>query len=111
MTTTVNPTTMTIGDVDAATNGVTAFKVLLGTTSGGPYAGPTATVPVADMTVSGSSYAVAMSKIAWSPALVPGTIYYGVCQEENAGGVSGNSPEASFQVVPAATPPQSLSFT
>lgn len=109
--TTVNPTNMTIGDTNAAINGVTAFKVLLGTTSGGPYTGPSATVPISEMTVSGTSYEVAMSKITWSPPLVPGTIYFGVCQEENAGGVSGNSPEASFQVVPAATPPQSLSFT
>jgi hypothetical protein len=107
----VNPTNMNVADANAAANGVTAFKVSLGTASGGPYTGPVATVPVASMTNNGSVYTVPMAQVTWNPALTNGVTYFGVAEAVNAGGASPPSPEASFQMVSLPTAPTALSFT
>lgn len=108
---TINPTTMNVGDAQAAAEGVTAFKVSLGTQSGGPYTAHTGSAPIAGLTPNNGVYAVPMSSIVWDSALSNGVEYFAVVQAENSGGTSGNSPEATFSLVVVPTAPASLSFT
>ena len=110
MTATVNPVNMNVGDTSAAAQGVTAFKVLLGTQSGGPYTAAATSVALSAMTDNAGVYTVAMAALTWNPPLQNGVTYFAVCEAENAGGLSPNSPEASFQMVSAPTAPTSLSF-
>ena len=108
---TINPTTMRVGDPPAATEGVTAFKVSCGTASGGPYAAAVATAPIGGIVPNNGVYDVPMSQLTFSPPLINNTVYFAVCQAEGAGGVvSGNSPEASFQISPPPSAPVSLAF-
>ena len=107
----VNPTNMNVGDATATANGVTAFKASLGTASGGPYTGPTATVPLTAMVDNGGVWTVPMAQVTWNPSLSNGVTYFGVSEAVNAGGASPPSPEASFQMVSLPSAPTSLSFT
>ncbi len=100
-----NPNTVTITDANVVAQGVTAFKVLVGTASGGPYTTSSATVNVSALTAGANGvYTCPFSALTFSPALSPFTAYYAVCEAENSSGASGGSPEASFQIetVPSA---------
>jgi hypothetical protein len=108
MTVVVNPKTVVVTDNLVATEGDTAFVLNVGTVSGGPYTASSATVPIAGLPVAGGAYSAAWSAITWAPALKPFTTYFMVAEAQNAQGVSGNSPEASFSLATAPAPPTAL---
>lgn len=101
-----NPVTVEITDASVVAQGVTDFKILVGTTTGGPYTTSSATVNVSAMTLGANGmYSCPFSALAFSPALNPFTAYFSVVEAQNAQGVSGNSPEASFQTATAPSAP------
>jgi hypothetical protein len=99
-----NPTTITIGDPNIAAQGVTSFKILVGTVSGGPYTTSVGTVPNASLTDSATGATGPLAAATFVPPLVPFTTYYAVCEAVDAQGASTNSPEAAwtFTTVPGA---------
>jgi len=106
----VNPTTLSITDTSAASQGVVDFKLLLGTTTGGPYNVSSATVNVSAMTNNSGVYTCPFSSLTFSPALQSFTNYFAVAEAQNGQGVSGGSPEASFQIETAPSAPTALGF-
>jgi len=108
--TTVNPNTIQIGDPSAASQGVTSFKLMVGTVSGGPYTFSSAVIPVSAFTLTNGVYSCAFSAASFAPALSPFTTYFAVSEATNATGTSGGSPEASFQIEAAPSAPVSLAF-
>jgi hypothetical protein len=111
MTVVVNPKTVVVTDNNVAIEGDTAFVLKLGTVSGGPYTASSATVPIAGLPVAGGAYSVSWGSITWAPALNPFTTYFMVAEAQNAQGVSGNSPEASFSLAAAPLPPIGLAIS
>ena len=111
MTAVVNPNTINITDANAVAQGVTDFKVLVGTSSGGPYTASSAKVNVSAMTLNGSVYSCPFSVLTFSPALQSFTTYFAVVEAENSIGASGVDPvEASFQIETAPSAPTAISF-
>lgn len=111
MTAVVNPNTVNITDANVVAQGVTDFKVLVGTASGGPYTASSAKVNVSAMTNNSGVYSCPFSALVFSPALANFTTYFVVVEAENAQGASGVDPvEASFQIETAPTPPTAISF-
>jgi hypothetical protein len=110
MTATVNPTTLTVGDSSLVAQNVTSLKVLVGTTTGGPYTTSTGTVPNSALTDSAAGATGPFSAVTFSPALANFVTYFAVCEVVNAQGNSGNSPEASFILQTAPSTPTSFSL-
>jgi hypothetical protein len=111
MAATINPSTISINDPVAATQGVTSFKLLVGTASGGPYTTSSAVIPVSAFTLNNGVYSCAFSAASFSPALSPFTVYFAVSEATSASGTSGGSPEASFQLETAPSAPTLLAFS
>ena len=105
MTVVVNPKGFQITDAAAAAQGVTSFNVLVGTATGGPYTASSASVALSALTLASGVYSGTWSELTYSPALAPFTIYFAVAEAVNAEGVSGNSPEATFQIETAPSAP------
>ena len=101
----VNPKSLSITDTAAAAETVTSFNVLVGTASGGPYTTSSASVALSALTDVSGVYSGAWSLLSFSPALSHNVTYFAVCQADNAGGASGNSPEVSFSLVAAPSAP------
>jgi len=104
-----NPLNFAIGAPSAQADGVTAVEIHVGTTAGGPYTAHTYPLTAAEVSAglaAGGNFSGTLVSV--GEALGPGT-YFGVSVVKNATGVSGNSPEASFQVQAAPSPP--VSFT
>lgn len=110
MATITNPTTVNITDAEVVAQGVTDFKVLVGTASGGPYTLSSAQVNVSAMTLNGSVYSAPFASLTFSPALSPFVTYFAVAEAQNSSGTSGGSPEASFQNLAAPSAPTGFSF-
>ena len=110
MTAVVNPNTINITDANVVAQGVTDFKVLVGTASGGPYTTSSAKVNVSAMTQNAGVYSCPFSALTFSPALSSFTTYFAVAEAENAQGASGGSPEASFSLASAPSAPTSFSL-
>ena len=108
--TVINPAQFHIGDSLVSTEGDTAFLVKVGTTTGGPYTVSSASVAISALTLSGSVYTGNWSQLTFSPALNPFTTYFAVAETQNAQGVSGGSPEASFSIATAPAAPTSLTL-
>ena len=106
--TVMNPKTVVVTDNLVTTEGDTAFVLKVGTVSGGPYTASSATVQISGLAVSNGAYTANWSAITWAPALNPFTTYFMVAEAQNAQGVSGNSPEASFSLATAPAAPTSL---
>ena len=106
--TVINPKTFAIGDPNVVAEGDTAFVLKVGTVSGGPYTASSATVPIGSLTASNGTYTGNWLNLSFSPALNPFTTYFMVAEAQNAQGVSGNSPEASFSLATAPAAPTSL---
>lgn len=112
MTAEVNPTTITVTDPNVVAQAVVAIKLLVGTTSGGPYTAATATVPVSSFTAGAAgAYSCPFASVTFSPALEPFTTYYMVAEADNSAGVSGNSPEVSFSLVSVPSAPTGLALS
>jgi uncharacterized membrane protein len=111
MTVVVNPKSFSVGDANVAAEGVTSFKMLVGTATGGPYTVSSASVPVSSLTLNGSVYTGNWSLLNFSPALSPFVTYFAVAEAVNAEGASGNSPEASFSLETAPSAPTSLALS
>jgi len=97
-----NPTTFTITDAKASAEKVTAFRLLLSQTQGGPYTLSSTDDALASLTqgTDPSGQATYTGTIAaLNLGLAPGT-WYAVAEAKNAGGYSANSPEVAFDVVP-----------
>lgn len=95
MATVTNPSTFTITDANVLAEGVTSFSVDFGTTSG-QYS-LHATVPVANLSVSGNTYTGTIANL--HQTLAAGT-WFAAARATNANGTSGESPEVSFSIVP-----------
>jgi hypothetical protein len=106
-----DPTTITIGDANIAAQSVTSFKILVGTTTGGPYTTSTGTLPNSALTDSATGATGPFSAVTFSPALSPNVTYFMVCEAVNASGASGNSPEVEVEVLSAPSTPTSFSAT
>jgi len=106
--TVINPKTVVVTDNLVATEGDVTFVLKVGTVSGWPYTASSATVPIAGLTVSNGAYTINWPAITWAPALSSFTTYFMVAEAQNAEGVSGNSPEASFSLATAPAAPTSL---
>lgn len=107
--TVLNPTTATITDPTAAADGVTGIAIHVGTATGGPY--PT----VFQLTAAEVSAGLASGNFTATLASIGDNLgsgtYFAVATATNATGVSGNSPEASFQVQKVPSAPTVLSFS
>jgi len=106
--TVINPKTFAIGDPNVVAEGDTAFVLKVGTVSGGPYTASSATVLISSLTNGSGTYTGSWSSLSFSPALNPFTTYFMVAEAQNAQGVSGNSPEASFSLATAPAAPTAL---
>ena len=105
----LNPSTITIVDANAAAQSVTAFKMLVGVTTGGPYSTSAASIPLSSFTNSSGSYSCPWATATFSPALTAGN-YFAVTEAVNAVGSSTNSPEAAFTLESAPSPPTGFSL-
>jgi hypothetical protein len=95
--TVLNPTTFTITDATAKADGVTAITVHVGTTTGGPY--PTAfPITSGELSAGMASGNFTGTLASIGDSLGAGT-YFAVATATNPTGVSGNSPEVTFQVL------------
>ena len=103
--------TVKIGDMNVVAESITAFKIRVGTAAGGPYTTSVATVPLASMTSNNNVYMIDLASVTFTPPLQNGVTYFAVAEADNAGGESPNSPETSFQIVPAPTAPISFSIS
>lgn len=105
----VNPKSFDIIDAAAQSEGVTAITLMVGTVSGGPYPN---VYPItgAELAAGLSSGNFQGTLASIGETLGPGT-YFAVATATNAGGTSGFSPEATFQVVAPPTAPTGLSFS
>ena len=106
--TVINPKTFAIGDPNVVAEGDTAFVLKVGTVSGGPYTASSATAQISSLTNGSGVYTGNWGQLTFSPALSPFTTYFMVAEAQNAQGVSGNSPEASFSLATAPAAPTSL---
>ena len=97
MTLPVNPTTFTITDPTATSEGVTGFNVKFGQTPGGPYP-LVAPVPPEDLATEASGV-ITGTLASLNEKLAPGT-WYSVATALNAVGESDPSPEAAFTIEP-----------
>lgn len=91
----VNPATFTITDANVLAEGVTSFTVDFGTTAG-QYT-LHATVPVSSLSVSGNNYTGTFTNL--HQTLAGGT-WFTATRATNANGISVESPETSFVIVP-----------
>lgn len=97
-----NPTTFTITDAKASAEKVTAFRVLLSQTQGGPYTLSSTDDALSSLTqgTDASGNATYTGTIAsLNLGLAAGT-WFAVAQAKNSGGYSANSPEVAFDIVP-----------
>jgi len=108
--TVINPKTFAIGDPNVVAEGDTAFLMKVGTATGGPYTVSSAAVQISSLTLNGTVYTGQWASLAFSPALSPFTTYFVVAEAQNAQGVSGGSPEASFSIATAPAAPTSLTL-
>lgn len=94
-----NPTTFTITDSNAVSDGVTSFDVDFGRSSG-QYT-LTASVPLANVTVDTTANTYT-GKVADLHEQLGAGQWFGAARAVNANGVSSESPEATFTIVPPA---------
>lgn len=111
MATVLNPTTVSVTDTAAATQAVTSYRIMVATTTGGPYSASSAIIPLSSMTNTAGIYTIPFASVAFSPALVDFQNYFAVVEAINSSGTSGGSPEASFQIVSAPQAPTAFSFS
>lgn len=104
-----NPTTFTITDPTGVTENVTSFDVDFGRASG-QYT-LTASVPLANVTVDATA-GTYTGKIADLHEQLGAGAWFAAARAVNANGVSTESPEATFTIVPPPpTAPTSLTFS
>jgi hypothetical protein len=107
--TVLNPNTITITDAKVITDAITSFVVKAATVSGGPYTASQVSLPLSSLTVNAGVATGPLPPAAlWTPPLSNGT-YFIVAEAVNAAGVSGNSPEATFQELALPSAPTALS--
>jgi len=106
----LNPTTFTITDTTAQSNGVTGLNINVGTVAGGPYTAHSYPLTAAEVSAGLPTGTFTGSLASIGEALGPGT-YFAVSTATNASGTSGNSPEVNFQVQTAPVAPSAFTVS